>query len=631
MQMESPRGTEKSNRFIRIQCPTNFLRCPDIAECFELDNLVSEIKALRVRWPFGVNTPSRPRVRGVSQFSKKITEKHERWSKGRLDRSEDNSAAPLSSSSESEIEPFSSSIPGLGKDIRLNYYDERSRYRSDGTLFCDPQFPAEDSSLYFNKKPKEIIVWRRPHDIVEKPKFIVDGHSRFDARQGELGNCWFIAAVANLALHDELFNRVVPADQDFAENYAGIFHFHFWRYGKWVDVVIDDRLPTVYDFDPQQKICRPKVFSISSTDKNEFWSCLLEKAYAKMYGCYEAIVGATGLAEAMVDFTGGLTERYSIGEISTRSLALFVLNAYRTGSMLGCGINNLETEEERRSFQEKTGLIAGHAYSITGFEFLETQEVLLIRIRNPWGNRIQWKGDWGDDSEKWDEVTTEEKKRLQFSVADDGEWWMSIQDFHKMFSTIEVCTLDAEALNKIHQMASDGTGSYDHPWQSASFDGGWDLEEHTSGGSYSTNSETFYRNPQFAISVQSEGTGDGKEKRVTLIVGLMKKYHRELKKVIGTSAELGKRLAGLMSTDIGFTIFRCDKPALRKRDSIFFRNAAKKIVQDVQSVGIRQVTTRVYVESGDYVIVPFAGSPSEQGDFLLRIFANGTLNARRLQ
>jgi Calpain family cysteine protease len=54
-----------------------------------------------------------------------------------------------------------------------------------------------------------------------------------------------VSAAACLATNDELFHGVVPPDQSFyLVEYAGIFHFHLWRYGKWVDVVVDDRLPT---------------------------------------------------------------------------------------------------------------------------------------------------------------------------------------------------------------------------------------------------------------------------------------------------------------------------------------------------------------------------------------------------
>uniref|UniRef100_A0AC34GJK2 Calpain catalytic domain-containing protein n=1 Tax=Panagrolaimus sp. ES5 TaxID=591445 RepID=A0AC34GJK2_9BILA len=157
-------------------------------------------------------------------------------------------------------------------------------------------------------------------EIVRDPLLISEGHSRFDVVQGEL------AAAANLTLRDELFYRVVPPDQSFTDNYAGIFHFQFWQYGKWIDVVIDDRLPT----------SNGELMYMHSKDNREFWSALLEKAYAKLHGSYEALKGGT-TSEALEDMTGGLTEFIDINEPPSNLMELMI-RGVEMGSLFGCSI-----------------------------------------------------------------------------------------------------------------------------------------------------------------------------------------------------------------------------------------------------------------------------------------------------
>ena len=127
------------------------------------------------------------------------------------------------------------------------------------------------------------------------------GENRFDVNQTELGDCWFLSSLANVADNPDLMKKVLPDDQSFEEgDYTGAFHVRFWQYGQWFDVVIDDYLPTQNG---------ALLFS-RSDDPNEMWPALVQKAYAKLHGTYGEIEGGFP-KEALVDFSGGCVE--SIG------------------------------------------------------------------------------------------------------------------------------------------------------------------------------------------------------------------------------------------------------------------------------------------------------------------------------
>ncbi|XP_015594772.1 calpain-A isoform X5 [Cephus cinctus] len=471
----------------------------------------------------------------------------------------------------------------------------RQECLSMGRLFEDPEFPAEDSSLYFSRRPDRYIEWRRPMEIADNPQFFVEGFSRFDIQQGELGDCWLLAAIANLTMHHNLFFQVVPEDQSFEENYAGIFHFRFWQYGRWVDVVIDDRLPTH----------NGRLLYLSSAEHNEFWSALLEKAYAKLHGSYEALKGGT-TCEAMEDFTGGVTEMYRMDE-TPPNLFSILLKAYERSSLMGCSLdpdpNILEAETPQ-------GLIRGHAYSITRVKYVDIAtpnqvgKIPLLRLRNPWGNEAEWNGPWSDQSPEWRFIPDHEKDELGLNFDVDGEFWMSFQDFKQHFTNLEICNLNPDSLTE------DELNSGKKKWEMSVFEGEW-VRGVTAGGCRNF-LETFWHNPQYRITLEYPDEGDDK---CTVIVALMQKNRRAQKRM------------GADCLTIGFAIYHLQYPdRLPKPLDINFFKYNISVAKSPSFINLREVSCRFKLPPGVYCIVPSTFDPNEEGEFLLRIFSENKNN-----
>ncbi|XP_030052298.1 calpain-9 [Microcaecilia unicolor] len=460
------------------------------------------------------------------------------------------------------------------------YAELRQDCLHKGILFEDCDFPANESSLFYSEKPNITFEWKRPGEIVKNPKFIVGGASRTDICQGDLGDCWLLAAIASLTLTENTLYRVVPPDQTFDNGYAGIFHFQFWQHNEWLDIVIDDRLPTF----------RNRLVFLHSAELNEFWSALLEKAYAKLNGSYEVLKGGSTI-EAMEDFTGGVAEAYETRK-APENFFTIISKALQRGSMLACSIDITSSAETEAKTPQ--GLIKGHAYSITALDEVNYrgQKVQLIRVRNPWG-QVEWNGPWSDNAPEWRAIDPSEQKRLCQTALDDGEFWMKFEDFRKYFDKVEICNLTPDALD-------DNTRS---KWEVTVHQGSW-VRGSTAGGCRNF-LETFWTNPQIKLNLKEKDEGQTNE--CTFIAALMQKNRRKLKKV------------GADLLTIGYSIYQFPGKEEQLCKDFFRYNASK--AKSNTYINLREISQRFKLPPGEYMLIPTTFEPHQEADFCLRIFS----------
>jgi len=476
--------------------------------------------------------------------------------------------------------------------------------KGDEEKYKDPLFPADFKSLFRQgmkvSSDWKYITWKRPQEISSNPRLYVNGVSSEDVCQGALGDCWFLAGCGAIAFSQTAMRRVIPSDQYFYghEKYTGAFHFRFWRYGEWVDVIIDDLLPVMKSNGSNVHLCFAQ-----SSERNEYWSALVEKAYAKLNGCYKSIDGGF-TSDALEDLTGGMVIEHELGSEAPRNLPAVLLRAMHNETFVCAGINGGSGGGGGEVPLGNTGLLGGHAYSILDFTKVTLsngRREYLIKVRNPWGGEFEWKNKFSDGSPIWRLVSEEDKKNLGIINKPDGEWWMPYDEFVHYFSTLSICTLGPD-------YDQDGKVTGDR-WKLSSIHGMWSGEPGTGGSQ--NNRKSYSKNPQYFFEILKPDNYDPQGK-ATVLIGLMQK---------------NRRSSQLRNLSIGFAVY---KSTPRRTERHSYIQCKKSLMDTDMYTDLREVVMTGQLRPGSYFIVPATFEAEQQCEFLIRIYTENDVGEMRL-
>ena len=326
-----------------------------------------------------------------------------------------------------------------------NIYRDQEMYKGNAA-WTDPLFPAEKKSLCpFNSKgwvlPEDVwesdvdgwerIKWCRAAEIFDSENFYVfekgsdkDKISANDIQQGSIGDCYFLSVIGALCniytkKGEKLIEDLFLHTSKTKEHVYGVYIF---INGVWELVLVDDYFPYIGS--------GFKQFAFASSQGNELWVSILEKAWAKINGCY-AKIGCGGLPHEVFDvLTEAYSEQVSVNSSKSNEIWKKMTESQKKGFVMTAGtsgdVSNLDIEE--------AGLSPGHAYTVLGVHEIEGSQgkEKVVRLRNPWGNG-EWNGDWSDSSSKW---TSAAKLKMSLIKRDDGDFYMGYNDFIKYYVTM---------------------------------------------------------------------------------------------------------------------------------------------------------------------------------------------------
>ncbi|TYZ60474.1 hypothetical protein PybrP1_005788 [[Pythium] brassicae (nom. inval.)] len=394
---------------------------------------------------------------------------------------------------------------------------------------CRDDVGGDDNQDDDERNNAQMVAVSAGRVFASQARLFADGVCSGDVIQGNLGDCWFLSALSVVATRADLLHQTFWRGDKYKAN--GLFVCRFMKNFVWHYVIVDDALP-VFGF---SKTKQGKPYFARCRDPNELWVALLEKAYAKLHGSYEALIG--GFVDvALNDLTGMCSEQVIMkegypgfgespfsptrpGEKNGDAFWQKLLRYKASGTLMGCSIQPAPTGDKNVAAESSAGngLYFKHAYALVDVAKIKTAKgelVDLVKLRNPWGMG-EWTGPWSDSSDERTEhhdtieqffkilkrkVGGNANKRFFLRVTGQGE--------------LKVDEISQEEVTEVN--ASDGTffmaydawmryfthffAGIDFPdaWHGKRVEGYWN--ESNNGGN--TTRSTWINNPRFELRLE---------------------------------------------------------------------------------------------------------------------------------
>ncbi|CAF1334029.1 unnamed protein product [Adineta ricciae] len=293
--------------------------------------------------------------------------------------------------------------------------------QQNNVRFTDEEFSPSNRSLGL-EMTQSVAKWLRINDISQSRtdtnyswRVCSSNPQAVDIEQGQLGDCWLLAALSLITERPGMLRRVLLTQ---TINPQGTYLVRICHNGLWKNILVDDYFP-----------CTDRNrLAFSRARKGQLFVPLIEKACAKVFGSYESLRrGST--AEGLQLLTGAPCHQIDLNPYKKKPDPSLVwdqlLSACQSKLLIGVSTcrNDLKIEEYQR-----IGIEPNHAFSLLLATKVSNYRYVLIR--DPHGNTK-----YSDNS-----IVNSQLQAIYETNHTLGIFWISFEKFLHYFDSLTIST-----------------------------------------------------------------------------------------------------------------------------------------------------------------------------------------------